>query len=202
MACLKQVNELLDPSGNVTSYDYYDINDITKLRINENDLSIIHLNISFLPLHINNLKILLSFFKVKFDIISISEKRLTRHNTLTTNTDIWRYNIEHTLTKFKAAGWLLYISDRISYKLRNDLDVYCPKQLESVLIEVLFSNKPSQIINTIYKHPSMNVSTFTNDHLKKYLMQTIMKIKVPYSQVEEAHITFFSYSLTTILYHK
>ena len=202
MACLKQVNELLDPSGNVTSYDYYDINDITKLRINENDLSIIHLNISFLPLHINNLKILLSFFKVKFDIISISEKRITRNNTQKTNTDIWRYNIEHTLTKSKAAGCLLYISDRIPYKLRNDLDVYCPKQLESVLIEVLFSNKPSQIINTIYKHPSMNVSTFTNDHLKKYLMQTIMKIKVPYSQVEEAHITFFSYSLTTILYHK
>ena len=88
MACLKQVDELLDPSGNVTSYDYYDINDITKLRTNENDLSIIHLNISFLPLHINNLKILLSFFKVKFDIISISEKRITRNNTLTTNTDI------------------------------------------------------------------------------------------------------------------
>ena len=38
---------------------------------------------------------------------------------------------------------------RFPYKLRNDLNVYCPKQLESV-----------------FKHPSMNVSTFTNNDLK------------------------------------
>ena len=51
MARFKQVNELLDLSKNLISCDYYDINDISKLRINENDLSAIHLNISSLPLH-------------------------------------------------------------------------------------------------------------------------------------------------------
>ena len=56
MTRFKQVNELLYPSENLTSCDYYDINDITKLRINENDLSIIHLNISPVPLHNNELK--------------------------------------------------------------------------------------------------------------------------------------------------
>ena len=34
---------------------------------------------------------------------------------------------------------------------------------------LLLSNKPSQIIGTIYEHPSMNVSSFTNDHLKNML---------------------------------
>ena len=169
MACFKQVNDLLDPSENLTSCDYYDVNDISKLRINENDLSVIHLNISSLPLHINELKLFLSFFKVKFDIISISESRITKSNTLTTNIDILGYNIEHTPTESKAGGCLLYISNKIPYKLQNDLNVYCPKQLESVFIEVLLSNKPSQITGTIYEHPSMNVSTFTNDHLKNML---------------------------------
>ena len=159
MARFKQVNDL-DPSENLTSCYYYDVNDISKLRINENDLSVIHLNISSLPLHINELKLFLSFFKVKFDIISISESRITKSNTLTTNIDIPGYNIEHTPTESKAGGCLLYISNKIPYKLQNDLNVYCPKQLESLLIEVLLSNKPSQIIGTIYKHPS-----FTNDHL-------------------------------------
>ena len=42
MAHFKQVNELLDPSENLTSCDYYNLNDISKLRINENDLSIIY----------------------------------------------------------------------------------------------------------------------------------------------------------------
>ena len=92
-----------------------------------------------------------------------------KSNTLTTNIDILGYNIEHTPTESKAGGCLLYISNKIPYKLQNNLNVYCPKQLESVLIEVLLSNKPSQIIGTIYKHPSMNVSTFTNDHLKNML---------------------------------
>ena len=106
---------------------------------------------------------------MKFDTISISEIRITKNNTLTTNIDIPGYNIEHVPTESKARGCLLYISDKVPYKLRNDLNVYCPKQLESVFTEVLLCNEPSQIIGTICKHPSMNVSTFTNHHLKKTL---------------------------------
>ena len=81
----------------------------------------------------------------------------------------WRLTLEHTPTESKAGGYLLYIFVKIPYKLRNDLNVYCPKQLESVFTELLLSNKPSQIIGTIYKHPSMNASTFTNGHLKNML---------------------------------
>ena len=172
IARFKQKTDPLDPSENLTTCDYYDVNDISKLRINENDLSVIHLNISFLPLHINELKLFLGFFKCKFDIISISESRITKSNTLTTNINIPGCNIEHNPTESKAGGCLLYISDKIPYKSRNDLNVYCPKQLESVFIEFLFSNKPSEIIDTIHKHPSMTVFTFTNDHLKNMLNAT------------------------------
>ena len=100
---------------------------------------------------------------------------------MATNIDISDYNIEHAPTESKTGSCLLYISEKIPYKLQNDLNVYCPKQLESIFIEVLLFNKPSQIIATIYKHPSMNVSIFTNDHLKN--MQSIIKIKAPYSHV-------------------
>ena len=106
MACFKQVNDLLDLSENLTSC-------ISKLRINENNLSVIHLNISSLPLHINELKLFLSFFKVKFDIISISEIRITKSNFLTTDIE---HTPEHTPTESKAGGCLLYISDKIPYK--------------------------------------------------------------------------------------
>ena len=123
------------------------------------------------------------------------------------------YNMEHTPTESKAGGCLLYISDKIPYKLRNDLNVYCPKQLESVFIELLLSNKPSQIIGTIYKHPLMNVPTFTNDHLKNILNAIHYENKstlitddfnvnlINYDK-KEAHIIFLSYYLTTILHHK
>ena len=65
----------------------------------------------------------------------------------------------------------------------------------------------------IYKHPSMNVSTFTNDHLKNMLnamryenKSTLLtgdfKINLMNHNKKEAHIIFLSYSLTTILHHK
>ena len=76
-----------------------------------------------------------------------------KSNTLKTNTDIPGYSIEHTPTESKAGGCLLYISDKIPFKLRNDLNGYCPKELESDFIEVLLSNKSSLIIGTIYKLP-------------------------------------------------
>ena len=172
MERFKQVTDLLDPSENLTTCDYHDVNDISKLRINENDLSVIHLSISSLPLHINELKLFLGFFQCKCDLISLSESRIIKSNTLKTSIDIPGYNIEHNPTESKAGGCLLYISDKIPHKLRNDLNVYCPKQLESVFIELLFSNKPSEIIDTIHKHPSVNVFIFTNDHLKSMLNAT------------------------------
>ena len=54
----------------------------------------------------------------------------------------------------------MYISEKISYKRRNDLNIYNPKQLESIFIEILRPDLPGGIVGTIYKHPSMNVSTF------------------------------------------
>ena len=108
MARFKQVTDL-DLSENLTSCDYSNVNDISKLRINENDLSVIHLNISSLPLHINELKLFLSFFKCKFGIISISESRITKSNTLTTDTGIPGYNIEHTSTESKVESCFIHL---------------------------------------------------------------------------------------------
>ena len=47
------------------------------------------------------------------------------------------------------------------YTAQNNLNQFSLKSLK-----FSFSNKPSQIIGAIYKHPSMNVSTFINDYLK------------------------------------
>ena len=66
----------------------------------------------------------------------------------------------------------MYISDKI-YKLYNLLNIYCSKQLESVFIEVLIPNKQNQLIGTVYKHPSMNVSKFSHE----YLTDILTKIK-------------------------
>ena len=165
----KQVNQLFDQSENSISCDYYDVDDLNKIVINQSDVTVIHLIILSLALHIDKLKLFLSLIKTKFDIICISESRITKNNSLTTNINIPGCNFEHDPTESKAGGSLMYISDKISCKLRNDLNIYCSKQLESVFIEVLIPNKQNQLIGTVYKHPSMNVSKFNHEYLTDIL---------------------------------
>ena len=177
MSRFKQVNQHFVQSQNSISCNYYDVDDLNKIVINQSDLTVIHLNISSLALHIDKLKLFLSLIKTKFDIICISESRITKNNSLTTNINIPGYNFEHTPTESKAGGSLMYISDKISYKLCNDLNIYCSKQLESVFIEVLIPNKQNQLIGTVYKHPSMNVSKFNHEYLTDILTKLKIKIK-------------------------
>ena len=149
---------------NSISCDYYHVDDLNKIVINQSDLTVIHLNISSLVLNIDKLKLFLNLIKTKFDKMYISESRIIKNNSLTTNINISGYIFEHAPTESKPYGSLMYISDQISYKLCNDLNIYCSKQLESVFIEVLIPNKQNQIIGTVYKHPSMNVSKFSHEY--------------------------------------
>ena len=88
MSRFKQVNQLFDRSENSISCDYYDVDDFNKIVVNQSDLTVIHLNISSLALHIDKLKLFLSLIKTKFDIICISESRITKSNSLTVNINI------------------------------------------------------------------------------------------------------------------
>ena len=173
MSRFEQVNQFFHQSENSISCDYYDVDDIDKIMINQSDLTVIQLNMSSLALQIDKRKHFLSLIKTKFDIICISESRITKNNSLTTNFNIPGYNFEHIPEESKAGDLLMYISNKISYKMRNDLNIYCSKQLESVFIEVLIPNKQNQLIGTVYKHPSMNVSKFNLE----YLTDILTKIK-------------------------
>ena len=59
-----------------------------KVKINQQELYILHFNISSLISHINNLKTLTSLITTKIDIICISERRLSQNMLLTANIDI------------------------------------------------------------------------------------------------------------------
>ena len=90
--------------------DCYDIPELKKLKVNEQDLSILHLNISFLSAHIDDLQTFLKSTKIEFDIIYISESRLSTKIPATTNAEIAGYNIEQTPTDSTAGGAVLYFT--------------------------------------------------------------------------------------------
>ena len=64
MKKFSQISQLKDPNENTVSCDYYDLNDFSKVIVKEQYLAVLHLNISSLSSHINELKFLLSNFNL------------------------------------------------------------------------------------------------------------------------------------------
>ena len=98
--------------------------------------SVMHLNISSLQYHVDELSDLIDKSEAKFSVIFITESRLKKDITPLNNINLHIYNIQHTPTESNKGGSLLYISIDLSYKTRNDLKMYKSKELESVFIKI------------------------------------------------------------------
>ena len=94
----------------------------------------------------------------------MSESRLKLNQNPLTSVQLLGYNIEYTPTECNNEGTLLYVKKRINYKLRKDLQIYKPIQLESTFIDIV-QNKERIIIGCLYRHPSMELSEFNNHYL-------------------------------------
>ena len=95
-----------------------------------------------------------------FDIIAIGETRISKKTSLTSNINLNNYHFELTPAELWTGGTMLYISNRLSYKPRTDLNMYEKNQLESTFIEIINSKKSNIVFGCIYKHPNMDVSDF------------------------------------------
>ena len=104
--------------------------------------------------------------KKVFDIIVVSETRITKQTSLTTNINLKNYAIEFTPTESSAGGTLLYIVSYLSYKPRLDLNIYKANQLESTFVEISNPQKINIAIGCLYKHPNMDVLDFKNNLTK------------------------------------
>ena len=87
-------------------------------------LSLFHINACSLNKNFGDIQHLLNCSKNFFDIIAISETRITKQVSLLNNLDLNNYLFEFTPTETSAGGTLLYIANHLSYKCRNDLKIY------------------------------------------------------------------------------
>ena len=110
---------------------------------NNKSLSLFHINACSLNKNFDDLQHLLSCTKTKFDIIAISETRITKQVSLSNNLN-FNYSFEFTTTETSAGGTLLYIANHLSYKCCNDLNIYKKNELESTFIEIV--NPKNQIL--------------------------------------------------------
>ena len=79
------------------------------------------------------------------------------------------YSHESCLTEPAVGGTLLYISNNLSYKPRNDLFIYKSTELESTFIEILSLKKTNVIFGCIYRHPHVDLNEFHGYYINNLL---------------------------------
>ena len=107
-------------------------------------LSLFHINACSINKNHDELHHLLSCTKTIFDIIAISETRITKQVSLSNDLYLNNYSFEFTPTETSAGGTLLYIANHLSYKCRNDLNIY--KKINLNLLLLKLSIQKSQIL--------------------------------------------------------
>ena len=105
-------------------------------------------------------------------MIAVSETRITRNASLLNNLNLNNYSFEFTPTETCAGGALLYIANHLSYKCRNDLNIYKKNKMEFIFIEIVNPRKSNFVVGVIYKHPSMDLTYFECNYLNKLLENT------------------------------
>ena len=124
---VNQFNNATPENGNdpekITSSKYYDIDEMHNIEIPHKNklLSLFHINACFLNKNFDDLQHLLSCTKIFFDIIAVSETRITKDVSLLNSLNLNNYSFELTPTKTCAGGTLLYIANHLSCKCLNHI---------------------------------------------------------------------------------
>ena len=124
-------------------------------------LSFLHCNARSLSKSFDKINDLLSSLKFEFSIIGISETWLNASSPPLFT--MGGYNlVRKDRPEGRGGGVLLYISDKLSFKVREDLS-FSSQSAELLCIEVDLPAEKNFIVCIVYKPPSNDVDSFLND---------------------------------------
>ena len=112
---------------------------LLKIPSKEKSLPFFHINSCSLNKIFEKLQNLLRSVNIQFDVITITETRITKNISVTRNIVLINYSFEHTPTESSTGGTLLYVANHILYKTRSDLNICKKFELESTFIEIINS---------------------------------------------------------------
>ena len=115
------------------------------------NVSYFHFNVRSLGKNKHKLDDLFRMTEVNPAFIAISETKLKPN--FIANINIPGFNFVHNTSQTNSGGVVLYINSKLTYQLRNDLNlqnVGC----ESLLIEIPTSSGKPFIVGVIYRHPT------------------------------------------------
>ena len=141
---------------------YYKIDEFMSAKIPKNAFSTLHLNISSLQGHIDDLKTLLSLLDHNFSVIGISETRIRDGSDPLLNIDIDGYVFKGVGTKTSCGGVGLYIRSDLDFSFRNKLSKSVNKVGESIFCDISIARNKKLLVGCIYRHHS-SLKSFVDD---------------------------------------
>ena len=99
----------------------------------------------------------------------VSELRLIKNKLSPIDKRIPYYSYEFCPTEANVGGTLINIRNHLSYKTRNDLQIYKSFELESTFIGVCNPKKTNIITGCIYKHSNMNIHEWNDNYVNELL---------------------------------
>jgi len=143
---------------------YIKVSELNTLISNKKtqDISFMHFNTRSLIKNLPSIKDLIYECLDNYpDVICITETKLNEKSDLS-SIQIPDYTFIHNNSKTAAGGSGIYINDRLSYTLRNDLNINISGECEASFVEVHVenTNEKNIIIGSIYRHPHDNYDDF------------------------------------------
>ena len=86
---------------------------------------------------------------IYFDIIAISDTKITKNINNISNINLNNYAFEFIPTEISAGGTLIYVANHFAYKPRTDFKTYKKPDLKSAFIEKINPKKSTIIIGCI-----------------------------------------------------
>ena len=142
---------------------YFTIKEFLNLDLNENYLSLFHVNIVSLKKYIDDLHNLLNIIKLQTQVIGICEHKIKKDFYL--NGSLPGYTFESEPATSTHGGVGFFINDNLCYKVRNYLKMLSNGYLEPIFIEVSYDKKKKNIVGLIYWHPHMLINDFCDNFL-------------------------------------
>ena len=109
---------------NVIQSNYYDTDELQQMKIPNKEKYLSFFDINSCLLNFEELQNLLQSTNIQFDVIAITETRITKNISVTQNIELSNYSFKHTPTESSAVGTLLNIANHLPYKTGSDLNIY------------------------------------------------------------------------------
>ena len=144
--------------NNASNCKYYDLKEIKPLtKLNDKSFLLVsYLNTCSISKHSEDLEYFFDSNNFNFDFINTSETRITKNKSPINNIDLTNYSYEHCPTESWAGGTPLQFKNHLSYKNRDDLNIYKSAELDSTFIKTI-NRKKIKYISVYQSNISINM---------------------------------------------